>query len=89
MNFMSPNVDYSDEDIQKANELMQKLRSDGKGEGFDLIVAGFKQIAEEWSAMTNYPYKDTFELLLSQDAMMSMADAIRIEVFGERKPNVS
>ena len=89
MNIMNPNVDPSEEDIQKATELLKKLRPDGKGEGFDLIIAGYKQIAEEWSAMTGYPFKATLELLLERDAMMSMADAIRIEVFGERKPNES
>jgi hypothetical protein len=88
MNIMNPNVDPTDEDIQKAAELLKKLRPDGKGEGFDLIVAGFKQIAEEWSAMTNYPFKDTLELLLSQDGMMTMADGIRLEILGERKPDV-
>jgi len=88
MNYMNPNVEYTEEDKQKAAELMKKLRPEGKGEPIDLIVAGFKQMAEETSALTNYPYRDTFELLLSQDAMMSMADAIRMEVFGEHPPGV-
>jgi hypothetical protein len=88
MNFMNPNVEYSDEDKQKAAELMKKLRPEGKGEPFDLIVAGFRQMAEEMSAMTNYPFKDTLELLLSQDGMMSMADGIRLEILGEHPPGV-
>ena len=85
---MNPNVDPSEEDIQKAKELMKKLRPEGKGEGMDLVVAGFRQMAEEWSAMTGYPFRDMFELLLSRDAMMSIADAIRMEVFGEQRPGV-
>ena len=88
MNYMNPNVEYSEEDKKKAEELMKKLRPEGKGEPFDLIVAGFKQMAEETSVMSNQPYRDVFELLLSQDAMMSMADAIRMEVFGEQRPGV-